>query len=441
MAKFLLACYPVPGHLFPNVALAHALRERRHQVAIYSGTMAQAVVEGEGFTFFPYEGQMDRRLSQIILPQNGVSQASGISTQKMPLFSVKQINATLSEWFLSTVPEQISDLMAIEKNWKPDVMVTDISLFGPILILHDILTIPIAAFCVLPAYPIAGMDAPTWGRGLSPPKNGFTRVQSWVEKVAQDWVLADFRGQANDLRQKYGLKPIPYTVMAYSANLPLFLVVGSPELDYNRRDLPDSVYYVGPCLWHRSQHEPPPNWLTNLPKDRPVIHVTEGTIHTRRPLVLRAAAQGLGDLTVEVIMSTGKHRNPAELDLGPLAPNIRVEQFVPHSDLFPVTDVVISTGGAGTVLTALLAGVPLIIVPTAWDLPENAQRVVEAGAGIRIPPAKCSPERLRDAVETILRDPAYRQKAVEIGASLKRQGGPPRAAELLETLLKGNGSG
>ena len=78
---------------------------------------------------------------------------------------------------------------------------------------------------------------------------------------------------------------------------------------------------------------------------------------------------------MHVILTTGAHRRPDELDLGPRGANIRVEQFVPHHALFPKTDVVVTTGGAGTVTTALLAGVPLVVVPTGWDLPENAQRV------------------------------------------------------------------
>ena len=48
----LMACYPVSGHLHPNIALGHALKAHGHHVAIYSGSAARLVVENEGFSYF-----------------------------------------------------------------------------------------------------------------------------------------------------------------------------------------------------------------------------------------------------------------------------------------------------------------------------------------------------------------------------------------------------
>ena len=204
-----------------------------------------------------------------------------------------------------------------------------------------------------------------------------------------DWLLADFRESASELRRRYGLPALDGILADEYGRVPLFMVASVPELDYDRRDLPASVHYVGACVWKGGTAPPPiPAWLADLPRDRPVIHVTEGTIHTREPLLLRAAAEGLRDLPMHVILTTGAHRRPDELDLGPRGANIRVEQFVPHHALFPMTDVVVTTGGAGTVTTALLAGVPLVVVPTGWDLPENAQRVAASGAGLRLAPRR-----------------------------------------------------
>jgi UDP:flavonoid glycosyltransferase YjiC (YdhE family) len=71
-------------------------------------------------------------------------------------------------------------------------------------------------------------------------------------------------------------------------------------------------------------------------------------------------------------------------------------------------------------------------VPTTWDKPDNARRVTEVGAGIRLSPKKCSPEAVREAVATVLTDPAYRRNASRIGALLRAAPGPRRAAELIE---------
>lgn len=80
------------------------------------------------------------------------------------------------------------------------------------------------------------------------------------------------------------------------------------------------------------------------------------------------------------------------------------------------------------------AGIPLVVVPTEWDKAENAQRVVEAGAGIRLSPRTCTPRRLRVAVENILRDRSFSENARRIATSLRKQGGPDRAATLVESI-------
>ena len=83
---------------------------------------------------------------------------------------------------------------------------------------------------------------------------------------------------------------------------------------------------------------------------------------------------------------------------------------------------------------ALNAGVPQVIIPTEWDKPENAQRVVEAGAGLRLTPWRVTPKRLRVAAERLLSEPSFRQNAQRLAASFARLGGAERAAKLLEKL-------
>jgi MGT family glycosyltransferase len=217
--------------------------------------------------------------------------------------------------------------------------------------------------------------------------------------------------------------------------MPLYLVPGVREFDFERTDLPPSIHYVGPYLWNKPRHVPPPAWLASLRTDRPWVHATEGTVHVGEPFVLRAAVEGLANLPVEAVLTTGG-RDPAELDLGPLAANVHLARWISHTDLLPRTSIRITTGGAGSVLAALNAHVPLILVPTEWDKPEVAQRVVEAGAGLRISPRRCTPKRLRAAVERILGDESFRQNAQRLARIFAGYTGAATAAGLLEDLAK-----
>jgi len=433
--RVLLACHAVPGHLNPNMALARNLVERGHETAIYTGSLGRGVVESQGYRYFPFNPGFDQRIEPIMLPSGGVSNMATVATRRAWAFRLTELNQTLSDWLINSIPDQVEDLIEIARQYRPDVLVTDSTLLGPILVLRETWNVPVAVFSVLAGCTIPGPQAPPWGRGLPPPRTFRTRLLCSVSDFLVSRLTQGFRARANEIRKQYGLPALEGRVAEQYARVPLFMVASTPSFDYDRTDLPSCVKYVGACSWDSGKQEKSPNWMKQLNGSRKVVHVTEGTLHTARPLVLRAAAQGLGDLPVDVVMTSGAHRKPEQLDLGPIAPNIRIEQFVPHSLLLPRTHVVITTGGAGTVTKALLAGVPLIVVPTAWELPENAQRVVESGAGIRINPRRCTPARIRGAVERILGDPSYARNARRVGQDLRQQGGPARAVDLLEELL------
>lgn len=446
MARFLFTVWPFPGHLYPNIAIAHALRARGHEVAFYTGSMAQAVVAGEAFTYFPFQ-QVAHRLQTVTgwsetpgddsdgtLLYQRLTQRYAYSHAQSLLARAKQQKAMYYEWILGTIPQQVIDLKAVLDAWQPAVIVCDPAMWSPILVLQETHRIPVAVLSLAPGCMIPGPDAPPPGFGLPSPRTWHTRLLARLVASLTNLFASDFRRAISEMRQHYGLPPLSTSMLAFTGGMPLYLVPSIPELDYQRRDLPPSVHYVGPCVWNKPHHEPPPLWLAQLPKDRPWVHVTEGTSHAQAPIVLRAAAQGLANLPLQVIMTTGTNRNPVELGLEPSAPNVRVERWVAHSDLLPHTDVVVTTGGAGTVLAALCAGVPLIVVSTEWDKPENAQRVVEAGAGIRLAPRHCTPRRLRAAVERVLGEPSFRQRAQRLAALFGQYGGAARAAELLESL-------
>jgi MGT family glycosyltransferase len=342
--------------------------------------------------------------------------------------------ALFREWILGTVEAQLADLTPIISAWRPDVLVCDPAMWGPLLVLQETARIPLAVMSYVAACMLPGPDGPILGLPLPQATSRFTRFGRRVLRSVANIVAADVRRSAEELRARHGLAPIRTSVTAFAGQMPLYLVPSTPAYDRSRRDLPPSVNYVGPCQWDKPGAAPPPAWLAELPRDRPIVYVTEGSMHSKPALLLRAALQGLSSLPVRVIATTGKHRDPEKLGLGAIPSNARVERWVPHSDLFPRTDVVVTTGGTGTVLATLSAGVPLVVVPTAWDQPENAWRVNEAGAGIRLSPSECTPERICSAVERVLREPSFRQNARRLGGQFAGYGGAAQAADLLEGL-------
>lgn len=407
------------------MSIAHVLRERGHECAFYSGPHAAPTVEGEGFAFFPSpKADEDALYEFMFAPER---------TRSMTWRDVLRLSTTLQTFLLSTVSRQVADLEPLIASWRPDVLISDCYVLGPPLVLREKCNIPVAILayfsCLIP-----GRDAPPFGLGLPRPRNWYTRLLSQSVWAAAQPVRSRFRREANEVRQRYGLPPITTSVFEFTGTVPLYLVIGTSEFDYERHDLPPCVRYVGACLWDKPRHEQSSEWLDQLPRDRPWVHATEGTLHVQEPFLLRAAVQGLANLPMQVIVSTGGNREPDQLNLGPIAPNVKVVRWVSHTTLVPQLDLMITTGGSATVQTGLKCGVPMIIVPTEWDKPDIARRLTETGAGVRLSPSQCTPERLRATVEHMLRTPSYRENAQRMARAFARYGGPLAAADLLEAL-------
>lgn len=425
MAKYLVAIWPIAGHYNPGLALALALRARGHDVAFYTGQRATPAIESEAFTVFPF-----RRVSESF-----VDRVFFDTADESGLTHYVQQRRRLRDWIVGMLAEQVADLTEIVREWRPDGLIADWSMWGPYAVVGEAQNVPVAIFqfqagCFLP-----GPDVPPAGFGLPPPRSVMTRALAVLVGALVTATTIDLRRTANRVRVAEGLAPLDVPVTEHAGRMPLYLVTSVPGLDYHRRDLPPTVHYVGPCTWDKPRSEPVAGWIAGLGNGRPTVHVSEGTIHSRAPVLLKAAAEGLGGAPVQVVMTTGTHRHAADLGLEPLASNIRVEGWVPHTDLMPRTDVFITTGGAGSVLAALRCGVPLLVVPTEWDKPESARRVVYAGAGLALSLRRCTPARLRTAVERLLAEPSFRERARGLAAEIGRSGGATRAAELVERSL------
>jgi UDP:flavonoid glycosyltransferase YjiC (YdhE family) len=425
-ARFLVTCWPFTGHVFSQMSLVLALRERGHEVAFYTGEHARATIEAAGVRVFPFRSVDEARVYSLIEALERGTPGSRPGP--------RLLRRTLRGWLVETIADQVADLERVMGMWRPDVLVSDLSMWGPFVVLWERDRIPVVLSSTFMGPLIPGPDAPPWGFGLAPSRSGLSglrnRALTWLTDVA----ATGLRRRVDTLRAGYGLGPLGESVNAFTGRLPLYLVGNVPELDYGRADLPDTVHYVGVCAWNPPATAEETAWLDAIPTRTPWVHVTESTLRYGDPFLLRAAVRGLAGRPVTVVATTGSRRDPRSLGLGESAANVYVTRWLSHTDLLPRCAVLVTTGGQATIMSALRAGVPLVVVPTTWDKPDNAQRVVQAGVGVRLAPGRCTPQRLRDAVEHVLESSSYRANAQRIAAVLAAAPGPARAAELLETL-------
>jgi MGT family glycosyltransferase len=426
MSRILCTVWPFTGHLHPNFAVAAELKRAGHRVAFFTGSKGREAVQQAGFEFLPMRHIDEARIEHLVLSENGILSAAG---------NFLRLGAMWREWVIDSIPAQMQDLNPLIDEWKPDVIVCYPTMWAPILLLHELHRIPVAVLSLIPACHISGQDAPILGFPIPRPRTAFDKIRASVLRVLSDAGRWPVRARASAIRKSYGLSPLSMSVTDFAGRMPLYLVPGCREFDYDRADLPASVRYVGPCLWGGSSDAVLPDWVHELPKDRPLIYASEGTIHLE-PRVLRAVAQAMAGRPVQVIMTTGKHRDPATLDLGLRQPaaNIHVHQWIPLQPLLPKLAGMVTIGGPSTLMAGFAAGVPAVVVPFTWDHPETAFRVAHSGAGVHIPFRDCNASNMRSAIEQILYEPSYSRNARRLARCFQRDGGPARAARLINEL-------
>jgi UDP:flavonoid glycosyltransferase YjiC (YdhE family) len=207
-------------------------------------------------------------------------------------------------------------------------------------------------------------------------------------------------------------------------------IVGTfPALEYPRA-WPDSVHVVGPLLW-----EPPYGPVEPPPGDQPLVLVAPSTAQDPAHRLLRAAVRGLASERVRVL-ATWNRRALTE----PLAvpANARLVEWVSYSRTMAASALVVCHAGHGTLARALASGCPVVAVPHAGDMSENAARADWAGVGVRLPWRLLSPMTLRLAVRRALGDSALGERARELAAWAAANDGATRAAELVEELGRGS---
>jgi UDP:flavonoid glycosyltransferase YjiC (YdhE family) len=102
--------------------------------------------------------------------------------------------------------------------------------------------------------------------------------------------------------------------------------------------------------------------------------------------------------------------------------NVTLSTYVPHAQVVPMADVVVTHAGLGTLAVALAAGVPVVCAPIGRDQHLNAARVKAAGAGV-IVDHEASVDEIASAISCVTSDPSYRAAAERIAGDNRVAGG------------------
>ena len=195
------------------------------------------------------------------------------------------------------------------------------------------------------------------------------------------------------------------------------LIATLPALEVPRPDWPEEAVVVGPLHF-----EPTEAVLDIPPGSGPVVVVAPSTAVT--------GARGLTELALEALRPGETLPDGARVVVSRLGgsdielPPWAVVGLGRQDELLAHADLVICGGGHGLVAKALLAGVPMVVVPGGGDQWEIANRLVRQGSARLVRPL--TSESLVAAAGEVLSTPSYREAALRAGASIADVDDPVR---------------
>lgn len=230
--------------------------------------------------------------------------------------------------------------------------------------------------------------------------------------------------------------------MAREHNLPPFasfdglfersdhLLVAEPP-DFS--DLPPlpTGHYIGPLIARLDQ--PIPDEIHNLPKDRPIVYFAMGSSGDA-DVVARILA-GFAGKPYRVIAPVKSLLASQPITI---PDNVLLTDWLPAHKVNPLADLSVIHGGIGTVMTACLAGKPIVGVAMQPEQQANLDNLVKKGFAVRIPKGQLTPQRLCAEIERLLADPVAKRKAQEYQQTARQWDNPQHVQKFFRDTLSNN---
>lgn len=372
---------PDPGHAFPALALCLRFAAAGDRPTLLTGTRWLAEARGQGVDAVELAGLTVMSGDDDADAGAKIHQRAG----RMALLNRDRIAAL-----------------------NPDLVVSDsITTCGGLA--ADLLGVPWIELNTHPLYrPSKGL--PPLGSGLAPGTGVRGRLRDTVLRAlsARSW--------REGLRQRAAVR-VEIGLPAHDQGPLRRLIATMPALEVPRPDWPAEAVVVGPL------HYEPTTSMLELPAgDGPVVMVAPSTAST--------GAVALADLALQTlvpgeVLPAGARVAVSQLDppAGEVPP-WAVVGLCRQDELLARTDLLVCGAGHGIVSKALLAGVPMVVVPGGGDQWEIANRLVRQGSAQLVRPL--TRETLGVATREVLGSPTYREAARRAGATVEEVADPVR---------------
>lgn len=381
------------GHLLPLRPLAAALRMQGHAVAWVTAPDALPLLEADGFDLFDAGPTFAASRHRFRVDHLDGARLAGeaLSAYTFP----RLFGAVLGPAMLDGVANAVA-------RWRPDFVVHEPAAFAAPLVCRQ-----------------RGLRNVVHGYGLRPPREYLADAMHFF---GPQWRARGLQVPADGGLYRYLQLDIAPRCLQPSA--------GTAE---------DGVFRFGAYRPDEAASPALPAALraalAGPGTQRPTIYVTFGTVFNRSPALL-VAARAAARLGGTVVVTIGADGDPQRFaDLGT---DVHVHRFVDQQALLPHCDVVVSHGGAGTLLGAAAHGVPHLVLPQAADHFRNARAIASVQAGRAVDPARQTVEAVASSLMAVLASDAFDAGARTVAREMAALPDAAAAAGALERWQAGH---
>ncbi len=391
MTKYIFLGIPAYGHVNPTLPVVQELVKRGQDVIYYLPEQFKSAVQATGAVFRSYESKMKDMLS--------MATSSDMFRGRLSALMVDESRHVLP---------QVLDRIRAE---EPDCIVYEsMCVWGRIAV--EVLNVP--AMTLRPTY---AMNERVFSMMAQQRSQNFASMLEVIGKI--DAGLAE-------LCEIYHVPPLD--MRSVLASTGQFGIVFIPKEFQPFGDTFDECYlFVGPSILPR--HEESDFSLDKLSNERPILYISLGTVFNNQPEFFKMCFEAFGGQSWQVILSRGKHVDPAAL--GPVPDNFLVAPYVPQLEILPRTQVFVTHGGMNSTMESLYYGVPMVAIPQMIEQAMTAQRIAEMGLGVMLEKEAVNVTTLREAVERVANEASFRERVQSMQRITREAGGYLRAADAI----------
>jgi UDP:flavonoid glycosyltransferase YjiC (YdhE family) len=402
------------GDLFPYLAIATALRRRGHDVTIASNQEHRLPVEQAGIRFC------------VTAPRCNFADPE---FQRRAFVPRKGGRFLLRDSLFPQVSQSFSDLL--EVCGGADLLVTQtLSFAGPLV--AEKTGIPWVSTVLAPTSFFSYVDSPV----LAPKLRGLRRIlpaaNSAVNRVAR-FTTRSWSAAVRDFRRELGLGPGADPIFEGQHSPLRVLALFSSAFAGPQPDWPSNTLVTGFPFWE--ERTMPPAAASRLEE---FLHAGPA------PLVFTLGTSAVldpGRFYEDSIQAARRLARRAIL-LGapqgtaiPAGPDFLALPYAPHDRVFPAACAIVHQGGIGTTARALRSGRPSLVVPWAYDQPDNAARLARSGVARTLGRREYSARRAARDLDRLLSDSRYTLNCRRMADQIQSEDGVEAACAVLEGVL------